>query len=271
MIVRYSLLDPTKNRTVLAETPVEIADQPAVAARLMQAEPAAEQVGFLFSEKDGCPVGFRMAGGEFCGNATMSAAAWYANSIGLPAMETALIPVLASGVWSAVPVSVTAQSDGSYYCRVSMPRACSITEETLSFDGKTFRLPVVRLPGAVHIVFEGSIPDADAERAIRLWCKDLGADCLGILFTDFEKQTMRPLVYVPAADTLFWENACASGTTAVGAYLARRKNADVSVTFSEPGGVLRIDARQNGELFLYGTVRIEKIGTIDLADLRNLQ
>ena len=73
MNISYYVLDPTSNITILAETPVPVELQPSVASRLMLAEPEAEQTGFL-SHEPGCDIALRMAGGEFCGNAAMSAA-----------------------------------------------------------------------------------------------------------------------------------------------------------------------------------------------------
>ena len=62
MNIRYALLDPTGNVTVLVQSPVPTADQPAAAARLMVLEPTAEQVGFLTT--DGDSLRLRMAGGN---------------------------------------------------------------------------------------------------------------------------------------------------------------------------------------------------------------
>ena len=73
MNVRYRMFDPTGNLTLLVETPVEAARQAETAARLLEAEPATEQVGFLCAAPD-ADIALRMAGGEFCGNAAMCAA-----------------------------------------------------------------------------------------------------------------------------------------------------------------------------------------------------
>ena len=51
MKVVYDVLDPTGNITILVRTPVPEADQPDVAAHLMELEPETEQVGFLSSER----------------------------------------------------------------------------------------------------------------------------------------------------------------------------------------------------------------------------
>ena len=75
MELQYSILDPTGNITALAESPVGAAERQAAAAAIMQRHDDVEQVGFLNPEgEDGLPA-LQMAGGEFCGNATMCAAA----------------------------------------------------------------------------------------------------------------------------------------------------------------------------------------------------
>ena len=87
--IQYCIFDPTGNITALVETGVDIADQPAAAARIMELEPDVEQVGFItYADNDAIkegsvPVSIRMAGGEFCGNATMCAAALFAIRSGL--------------------------------------------------------------------------------------------------------------------------------------------------------------------------------------------
>jgi diaminopimelate epimerase len=67
-----------------------------------------------------------------------------------------------------------------------------------------------------------------------------------------------PLVYVPSAGTLFWENSCASGTTAVGAFLAAESGKAIEITLQQPGGNLTIAASETGDLLLSGTVRIRR-------------
>ena len=57
-----------------------------------------------------------------------------------------------------------------------------------------------------------------------------------------EEGTMIPLVYVPGADTMFWENSCASGSAAAGMYLAARAGSSVDITFEEPAGRLRVES-----------------------------
>ncbi len=93
--VTYTILDPTGNITALVESDVPVARQPSVAASIMCRHPEVEQVGFVSVCGDAAGAGrgvaavndaaaangvapllpsLRMAGGEFCGNASMCAA-----------------------------------------------------------------------------------------------------------------------------------------------------------------------------------------------------
>lgn len=248
MNVRYAFLDPTGNRTLLVETATPVPEQPALAARLMALEPSAEQVGFLTVREDGTYL--RMAGGEFCGNAVMCAAA-------LLALDGALSPggtvrIRVSGAAEPVPVTVAPLPDGSLRGRVSMPRPISVGVEPFP-DGIPH--PVVRFEGIAHVILEDPLSRAEAESLAPVWCRRLAADALGLMLLDREAGTLTPLVYVPAAGTLCWENSCASGTTAVGAFLAAERGA-TSCVLRQPGGTLQAEVTPAGELFLTGSVRL---------------
>ena len=250
MSVPYTLWDPTGNRTILVSAPVEVSRQPAVAAALMRAEPTAEQVGFLSA--DGLCL--RMAGGEFCGNASISAAAAYCRKNGL---ERADVPLTVSGADGTVTVTVSALETG-WRGSVEMPEPAAIREESLTLLHRTVLLPVVHFPGISHVIVSSPMTPALAEEAAPLWCRALHADALGILLLNEAEHRMVPLVYVPAADTLVWEHSCASGTAAVGAYLAARDGKKIRVSLQEPGGMLTVQAAPGEKPRLTGTVRLEK-------------
>ena len=245
--LRYALLDPTGNMTVLVESPVPVSAQPSAAARLMELEPSAEQVGFLTSEGD--RIGLRMAGGEFCGNAAMSAAALTAIDRG---MTWGIIQLSVSGAADPVEVEVSALAGGDVRGMVRMPRPVSVDEVTFP-DGSV--CPVVRFDGISHVIAESALTREKAEAVISEWCRFLGADAVGIMLLHRKAGTLAPLVFVPEAGTVCWESSCASGTTAVGAYLAK-KEGPVSLSLRQPGGSLRIETDKDGGLFLTGTVRL---------------
>ena len=247
--LRYVLLDPTKNYTILVRTPVPVSQQPVAAARLMQAEPLAEQVGFL-AGGDGRHICFRMAGGEFCGNAAMSAAVLRAAD----AQETdANFTVEFQQAGTCVTVSVQSNADGSYTGTVLMPQPQSVAYRALP-GGK--RLPVVTFAGIAHVVVQSPMEKAQAEKLAPIWCEALQTQAVGIMRYDCETDRLTPLVYVPSADTLYWENSCASGTAAVGCFLAQQTDKPFEKSIKQPGGVLRIRSDGKGGLCLTGTVRI---------------
>ena len=254
----YALLDPTGNMTLLAETPVPEAAQPLTAKRLMALEPATEQVGFVSETNDG--IGLRMAGGEFCGNASMSAAVLYLLSRGRNSGE---VTVRVSGTPRPVPVTAERRPDGIWQGCVEMSSPISVRKECFS-DGT--ERPVVCFPGITHVVLETEMRKAEAERLAQVWCRELESEALGLMFLDRERGILKPLVYVPSADTLFWESSCASGTTAVGAYLTAETGKEVRLPLKQPGGTLEIDADPDGKLILKGTVRLVRQAAVQIDD-----
>ncbi|MBR4089758.1 MAG: hypothetical protein IKK28_02630 [Mogibacterium sp.] len=271
--LKYCIFDPTGNITALVETAVDIADQPAAASHIMELEPDVEQVGFISYEEDpaagGAPVSLRMAGGEFCGNATMCAAALFAIRSGL---QGGAVPVKVWGISAPFEVMLERQAALNYSAAVSIPPALDMDELRLA-DGMlpgsdSLSLPIVRMEGISHVIIE---PDSGffglkddpalAETLLRGWCGVLGAECLGMMFLGEGTaiRPMIPLVYVPGADTMFWENSCASGSAAAGMYLAAKAGAPVDVTFDEPAGRMRVESDPaTGRTILHGSAILRK-------------
>ena len=266
-MLRYSILDPTGNITALVESPVEITRQPLTAAAIMRRHPEVEQVGFLRSVSDGDNVRaeLRMAGGEFCGNASMSAAALLLTK-GSQSEGEVRLELRVSG--AAEPVSLCLRSEGKngYLAEIVMPPALGISETAFTFGSLSGTLPLVRMQGISHLVIESdSVFFAllkyrpEAEKAVRTFCEALDADGLGLMFLDGNNtpHRMTPLVYVPGSGTCFWENSCASGSAAVGMYLAAKTGSAAELSLSEPGGTLRVRSDpKSGETRLYGRVRV---------------
>ena len=255
MRLRYVLLDPTGNYTVLVRSSVPIAQQPAVAARLMQAEPLAEQVGFL---SDGGNVCLRMAGGEFCGNAAMSAAVLRAADTGQTDAE---FPVDFLQAGTQVRVRVHENASDCYTGTVEMPQPISVELCDLPDGGQ---LPVVRFDGIAHVIVQTPMEKTRAQSLAPVWCDALHAQAVGLMLFDRANDRLAPLVYVPSADTLCWENSCASGTTAVGYFLARETNELPETEIRQPGGKLHIAVQQNGAVRLTGSVKIVRQREIEL-------
>ena len=301
--IEYRIFDPTGNITALVETEVDPIDQPSVAAGVMGLNPEVEQVGFVTFATGGqdeatgaaagagapaadVPVSLRMAGGEFCGNATMCAAALYMMVNGMSGEATVKVKV--SGTTEPLDVCLVRRDATGFDASVTMPPELGIGELKLSDSvlpgSDAFELPIVRMEGISHVIVE---PDSGffglkddsalAETLLRDWCGVLNAECLGMMFIGDSKgrtatrdngpadagdsanciRPLTPLVYVPGADTMFWENSCASGSVAAGIYLAAKAGRPVDITFSEPAGRLRVTSDPGTrKTVLYGSVML---------------
>ena len=279
------ILDPTGNITALVEGDVPVSRQPETAARIMRLRPETEQVGFVRmrgadhaeeSAQDtegqnetlnsGIQVRLRMAGGEFCGNASMSAAALYRYRTGgaYPAGSDTWASVALAVSGAAEPVEVRLReipaAGPAWSARVKMPKASGIEP----FEDMT----LVRMQGISHMIIEeGSRffhlknDKSAAEAAVREWCGRLSADGLGLMFLEREEAAQRwkmtPLVFVPGSGTVFWENSCASGTAAAGMCFSARSGKREELALQEPGGELQVFSDPaTGETWLSGTVRL---------------
>ena len=250
MELRYTVIDPTKNITLLVTTPVPRDVQPRVAAELLRREKDAEQVGFAEGLAAGNPR-LQMMGGEFCGNASISAAALMAHKGGIVSGDIALE---VSGADEPLCVKVQKLDGRKYLGTVAMPLPVGI--ETARFG--SHELPVVQFPGISHVICDGSLSVFDAEANIRSWCEALNVDALGLMFLD--GSSLKPYVYVRSTDTAVWESSCASGSTACAAYLAARSGEAQTVVLQNPCGELRIKAElidgALGSLLLTGSAEI---------------
>ncbi|MBQ6402388.1 MAG: hypothetical protein IJI27_00650 [Oscillospiraceae bacterium] len=255
--MQYRIFDPTGNITALVEEAVDVSRQPSVAADIMQKHSNVEQVGFV--SLDGDLPALRMAGGEFCGNASMSAAALFALEQNLPLPTTVKLSV--SGALEPVAVHLE-RREGEIFCAaVRMPPARSVQKQTFAFADVSDDLTAVRLDGISHILIEPESPffalladHSAAESAVRQWSEALNADGLGLMFVSGNSLT--PLVFVPGCDTVFWETSCASGTAAAGMALAAETGEKIDRSFTEPGGTLRVVSDPSTrETWLHGSTK----------------
>ena len=123
MRVDFLRADPTGNATILVLSPVAPSARGAVAARLMALDGGwAEQVGFI--SRDGEQARMDMMGGEFCGNATRSAAVYTVFSGLLRPNEGGLyLPtVRCSGAANPIPCTVKETNhEATYWAEAQMP------------------------------------------------------------------------------------------------------------------------------------------------------
>lgn len=266
--IRYSILDPSGNITALVESAVGADARAVVAAELMRRHPEVEQVGFVHRTEPGDPVRaeLNMAGGEFCGNASLCTAALLLLDGDAPVGTEASVPLRVSGVRAPVEVRIRREAAERFRGGLRMPPALSVGETELRLGGVRAPVPLVRMEGISHLIlrpdcafFPILLDRGAAEEAVRRWCADLGADCLGLMFLEGELPALRltPLVFVPGSGTLFWENSCASGSAAAALFLTAQSGAPVDLSLEEPGGSLRVQCGgAEGETRLIGGLRL---------------
>lgn len=271
--IRYSIWDPSGNITALAEMK-SLMPMGEVAAQIMKKHPEVEQVGFvrdITPPEEGIRAELFMAGGEFCGNAAMCAAAWYAERNRTPDDPEQELYLKVSGVEEAVKVQLQKEEEGVYSGSVRMPATTGITYVRLQYGEVQGTLPLVRMQGISHLIIEEEsvffrfLEERErAETMVRDQAEKHGLEGLGLMFLKKQgaEDSLTPLVYIQTAGTLFWENSCGSGSSACGMYLAEKEKQPVDLELVQPGGILRVKGDLQTGIQLSG--RVKKTGEYEL-------
>lgn len=253
MEIEYYLINPTGNITALVTGDVPQPEYGKISSEILKKEKCCEQVGFF--SVSGENVTLNMAGGEFCGNASMSACALYAYITGADEVNTALS---VSGTDEKVSCSAVKSGNG-YGCSVVMPPVRNRREISLTDDGgREISAQLFELDGISHAVLTQAIKKETAEREIVSLCRSLGVKSAGLMLYSPGSGTVRPLVYVDGIRSLYWESSCASGTCALAEYSELKPGEKKE--FYEPGGTLTAERLPDGRIKLYGSAEItEKV------------
>lgn len=264
MSISYVRLDPNGNITGLILSPLPTGLRRKAAEAVFRAEPDMEQLGFLSLPEGELPL-LRMSGGEFCGNASLSAAAWLLRSSG---RDKGRVELRVSGAKEPVAAELERRGERLWLGTVEMPLPLSAARVSLPDGDGERELALVSFPGISHLITEQPLSREKAEELIRPWCALLGAEALGLMLLDRESMSLRPLVWVPGAGTLCWERSCASGSCAVGAWLALSRGESLSLSLSQPGGRLSVEAEYSGarlrSLRMSGQVICDDAKTLEL-------
>lgn len=238
---------PNENMTILVPTPVKRSLQLEVGKKLMAyGNVYAEQVGFIeTAQNPKAEARLQMMAGEFCGNATLSLAAYLFDQEDPSIGAKRMCYLEVSGYTGIVPCEIRKEENG-YYGAMDMPLPKSITQKEYLLDGAAYMLDTVDFGGIVHIVVPvalwGKQAQAQAEKAALCWQKDIAAEAFGILLLDEDKSEMSALVCVKDA-SLVWERGCASGTAACGAVVAMHKTESLTLHLQQAGGCMDITAQ----------------------------
>lgn len=223
----YYLFSPCGNDTALVEG-INIDEQTKkkLNDKIMNIHPNIEQVGFVSLDK----YKLIMAGGEFCGNATRSAAYYYLNGKhGDIEINVSNNMIMKAGVnkegkaWSQIPL----------------------------YDGKNFINTIdtgiyeILMNGIKYIVLEKEISKeylldkknikSNAMSILKNY-KVKDSEAVGVIFLEEinEKIKIHPVVWVKSINTLFYETACGSGTTAVAMLEAIKTNQSQNIDIIQP-------------------------------------
>lgn len=192
-----------------------------------------EQAGFVDLEGRS----LRMAGGEFCCNATRAFGALLAHEQGPPAGR---LHVRCSGWPGLIELDVMGATP-SYTVAATLDLPASVAVEDCG------DVVLVRLPGIDHVLLNAKrhrVP-ADAaggEPTLVSFAGRLGLEkspCVGAIWWSGKDDTfdMTPLVHVRAVGTTFLESACGSGALALALWLARRSGTRTgSFSLGQPSG-----------------------------------
>lgn len=216
MKTNFAILRPGGNDTLLikglVKNPVK---KKLINDQMMSLYPSVEQVGFYrFNPKTNTAT-LDMAGGEFCGNALRSLAFLILDG------KKGEISAKVSGVRSKLKAGV-ARTNEAYAQMPIYPNLNSVQK----IDNNLFK---VSLSGITHLITPQ--PKNKSINAL----KKIGFSLLkkanliysepacGVMFwSKREKQyELDPVVWVRDIKTLFYETACASGTAALGMWIAQ--------------------------------------------------
>lgn len=262
--VDFIKFNPSENMTVLVSTPHPQEDYGHIASRLMSYDCVhAEQVGFIKEPGDaGADSCLWMAGGEFCGNACMSLAAYVAAKRGITEGLSMAVNVQASGTDRLVRCRVKRKME-QYFCRLEMP-----FPERIEESGRTAEYPisctVISYAEAVHFVCEVDEVDAFIRQHAETMAFTAGTGyagkLVGVMIYKPQTGELYPLIYVPEIGSMIWERGCGSGTASLGAYLAWKKKGSITAVVKQPGGEMTVACDwDNGAI---SSIEIE--GTVEI-------
>lgn len=250
--LRFIKTNPSGNTTALVLEPVAPEERSLLATELMRQESlAVEQAAFLDDHPPRpCDLAICMMGGEFCGNAVRSAAAWkvfdrmrWQPSASCGARET--FSIACSGIGHNVECVVQAAGRNAFDVSAVMPLPLSVSPAEAG--GRTFWR--AEFPGISHFCLwerEPLSPEAREEitRDVLAAYPVPAGGAAGVLFWDGSR--LDPFVYVKDTDTLVNESSCGSGTAALAACLAAEKQSSVHVDARQRGGLIYADAVWDG-------------------------
>lgn len=241
MKLNFVKISPSKNMTVLITNYVDPTYYSQIASTIMDYEYVnAEQVGFIGTPKSrDSLLRLEMSGGEFCGNALLGAAA-YCHYNGLTEKNSFMLET--SGAETSLECLVEAKSSNLFHAKAEMPLPLSIQDIEINLNGKSIKGTCVQLDGITHFLMDYWPTKDDFNLIIEEVTQKIENKAIGIIpyrkLTENEYETW-PFVYVKETGSRFFEQACGSGSLALGIYLSKGKEDKFNI--HQPGGIVKVE------------------------------
>lgn len=236
-----------RNTTAFFDDDVDEERYSFIARRAMEPDYlAVEQVGFLARPHNSFSLlRLEMAGGEFCGNATLALAA-LAVRRGMARLGDE-VKVECSGEASPLIATVEEKGNGRFGVRCSMPGIGGekmSDAKLLAFD-KEYAGGIVNVPGISHFLFEAAVAPTVStfDMLIEALASRVESDAYGVIAYHRESgnfYTICPYVYVPSSGSRVFEQACGSGSLSLGAWLSREGHGS-RFEIGQPGGTIKVE------------------------------
>jgi len=218
MKVKYSIYNPAGNITSLVfGDEYNLKQRKQINDAIMKKELNVEQVGFLSKEK----IKLTMAGGEFCGNATRCAALYYIKKKRRIELEI-----------NKQKIKTGIDQNRNIWCEIPIEGY-----QILKLKNGIYK---VILKGITILVVKNEQDYIDLKEKSKKIIKKYNIDdnAVGVMFVNKMKEDIKiyPIVWVKEVDTLFYENACGSGTIAVTMIESILRNKSGSYCVMQPSG-----------------------------------
>jgi len=229
--VEYSIFRPAGNDTAFVYGLGYSSEQrKLINDCIMNKHKNVEQVGFI--DLHGSHE-LQMAGGEFCGNATRSAASVFLNG------KTGTLQMLVNG---KDLINAGVDKTGKAWCEIPIYHGDDAV--TKKEDG----IYIVKMNGMVTVVIQEDVAKKYLENKDNL--KDEGMKIIhhyhlednpavGVMFCEKQGERLKinPIVWVKEIETLFYETACGSGTTAVSMVEVYNAKVSKAIEVIQPSGL----------------------------------
>lgn len=268
--VEYMKFIPGGNDTALVlKNGYSVEEKKAINDIILKQDPSIEQVGFVDARQ--LPE-LQMAGGEFCGNATRSAAYYYLKG------KPGTIQIKVNG---KDYISAGVYENGNAWCEIPLYHGDDVI--------------LVREDGIYQVRMNGMVSIVIREDVARKYLKDKNKlktfavefidkyhlrenEAVGVMFLERDESLkIHPVVWVRDIDTLYYETGCGSGTTATAMVEAFLNKKSQKLEIVQPSGLaitaeITMENQKITKAVISGEVKVnEKIVKVDVlkVDMEN--